>query len=705
MDIDTMVENHFKKNRDIFGFESIAQLIEEAMDSMAAAGIPLAEGDSRPELITEAKGFSAAAFFDSIFTPNMTEAVGEIGTPERDAFLKIMKKIQGNTLKDKLDSVRGFIAGDDTQTDKADKVLSYLVFLKTMAEVFQQYSPSGSGFLLEAFLAGLMKGKQIVDTEEGSLPIVDYTTGGGDPVSLKRLTGGEEGTPIKGSLKNLGAHIAQNPDRGVDYVIAAIHGAEDGGTIEFTQFTINADTFIKYIGKYLKVPPGTSFIAGAKETGGGDDPRMKGVPTSMAGPASPQAIREVESIKDIRARVAKNYPIRVGEIQKALGVDGTAKNPVMVKNKETGQEMPALKANEGPMAKLAMADPAGISQAAKVLITKAKFLPEMIKTSAGKAGADGFNVVFRGAQGELQRHWIEAKSKEEALTKIQEEIPDIDPKKVRLYGKPGTSNIEQAITTLLEFPKRGVFSEENPTGSYLYPFKKSGAGADTPSGTPAQSTILGAMKLLQSAFKEGVGKAPTAGSYFSHGAATHTKGAGGVGVGAESLAQMPPDQQAAFPNWLRENPKEFMAIVNYSTGRAPKEVEPTDDKKTETSLQEMIDRMLAESKEEMLLVEGAEKSKTQFLITQREARSGDPGAIGTIDITRQHLLKVANKYNAVVKERLSPIFITVDSLMGALQSFYINNRIASGEKAATECEALKGNVDAEVSAAKATRKK
>ena len=39
MDIDTMVENHFKKNRDIFGVESIAQLIEEVMDSMEALGI------------------------------------------------------------------------------------------------------------------------------------------------------------------------------------------------------------------------------------------------------------------------------------------------------------------------------------------------------------------------------------------------------------------------------------------------------------------------------------------------------------------------------------------------------------------------------------------------------------------------------------------------------------------------------------------
>ena len=682
MDIDTMVESHFKKNRDVFGFENIAQLIEEVMDSMEAAGIPLTETQKFPGILTEAKGFSAAAFFDSIFTPNMTEAVGEIGTPERDAFLKIMKKIQGNTLKDKLDSVRGFIAGDDAQTDKADKVLSYLVFLKTMAEVFQQYSPSGSGFLLEAFLAGLMKGKQIVDTEEGSLPIVDYTTESGDPVSLKRLTGGEKKTPIKGSIKNLSAHIAQNPARGVDYVIAAIHGAKDGGTIEFTQFTINADSYIEYIGAYVKVPTGASF-------------------TKAAAPA-PIGLQEVESTEEIKARIAKNYPIRVGEIQMALGVNGTKKNPVIeFTDKKTGAQMPALKASLADMGKLAKTDPDGIAKAANILLSKAKFLPELVATKKGKAGEDGFNAVFRGPKGELQRHWIGARSKEEALKKIREAFPDLDPQaQIRLYGEPGTSNIEQALETLKEFPERGLFAEDNPEGSYMYPPKEGGSGKLTPPGTPNEMTIVGAMALVASAFREAVTKVPTAGAYFSHGAVSHSTGGGGIGVGAESLAQMPPDQQAAFPAWLIENPKEFMEMVNYSIGRGPKEAP------AEETLQEMIDQMLAESKEEMLLLEGDEKKdKTQFLITQQQAREGNPGAIGTIEITRPHLLKVANKYNHVVKDRLSPIFISVDNLMAALQSFYVNNRVASGEKASDECEELKANVDLEVSAAKETRKK
>jgi len=688
MDIDTMVESHFKKNRDVFGFESIAKLIEEVMDSMEAGGIPLAEGGSPSELITEAKGFSAAAFFDSIFTPNMTEAVGEIGTPERDAFLKIMKKIQGDTLEAKLDSVRGFIAGDDAQTDKADKVLSYLVFLKTMAEVFQQYSPSGSGFLLEAFLAGLMKGKQIVDTEEGSLPIVDYTTEGGDPVSLKRLTGGEKKTPIKGSIKNLSAHIAQNPDRGVDYVVASIHGAKDGGKIAFWQFTINADTFIEYVGKFIKVPPGTSFGRG---------------PTTAADDLEANVFEEAASKEELIKKVAAQYPFRVGEIQKALGVNGTAKNPVIAgKDEATGQEMPALKGKADTMRKLGEADPAGIAAAAQKLAKQQKFLPELINTSVGKSGDDGFSAVWRSGAGELERQWVPAKSKEEALKLIQKSFPDIDPRAVRFYGKPNVSNIENALATLIEFPKRGL-APEKETGSYLSPHGPSQYGQITPKGTPPEQTILGAMSLLQKAFREAVANLPPVGSYFSKGVGSHTKRGGGEGVGAESLWHMPDEEKAAFPAWMRAHPKEFMAIINYTIGRAPKEAEVDEEAAT---LEEMIDRMLAESKEEMLLVEGgAKKDKTQFLITQQQMMGGDPGFLGSIDITRQHLLKVANKYNAVVKERLSPIFISVDNLMGALQSFYVNNRVASGEKASDECEALKGNVDAEVTAAKATRKK
>jgi len=233
MDIDTMVENHFKKNREIFGFESIAKLIEEVMDSMDAEGIPRLD-ESSEALLTEAEaGFSAAKFFDSIFTPNITEEVGVVDSEARKEFQRSMKQLQGSTLREKLASVKVFMKGDEAMATDAAKVLSYLTFLKAMQEVFRDYSPSGSGFLLEAFLAGLLRGQQVVEvTDEtgGSLPITDYETGTGEPVSLKRLTGGESKTPIKGSLNNLVHHLTlpENQERGITYVIAAIFGDRAG---------------------------------------------------------------------------------------------------------------------------------------------------------------------------------------------------------------------------------------------------------------------------------------------------------------------------------------------------------------------------------------------------------------------------------------------------------------------------------------------
>ena len=79
MDIDTMVENHFKKNRDIFGFEGIAKLIEEVMDSMQGM-----EGAAK--LLQEAGGTPTSESFDWNAIPEIP--ISELGwsdTRTRDA--------------------------------------------------------------------------------------------------------------------------------------------------------------------------------------------------------------------------------------------------------------------------------------------------------------------------------------------------------------------------------------------------------------------------------------------------------------------------------------------------------------------------------------------------------------------------------------------------------------------------------------------
>ena len=52
-DFDEIVENHFKKKRDVFGFESIAALIEEALAEALAqkpSATSLSEAETRPSV-------------------------------------------------------------------------------------------------------------------------------------------------------------------------------------------------------------------------------------------------------------------------------------------------------------------------------------------------------------------------------------------------------------------------------------------------------------------------------------------------------------------------------------------------------------------------------------------------------------------------------------------------------------------------------
>jgi len=65
---------------------------------------------------------------------------------------------------------------------------------------------------------------------------------------------------------------------------------------------------------------------------------------------------------------------------------------------------------------------------------------------------------------------------------------------------------------------------------------------------------------------------------------------------------------------------------------------------------------------------------------------------------------VTRKYNKVVQERLSPIFISVDRLMNRLQMFYAYKKLGAAQQASQECEVLKKNVDEEIKVAAQEKK-
>jgi hypothetical protein len=259
MDIDTMVENHFKKNRDIFGFESIAQLIEEVMDSME--GVPAVV-----KLLQEEMSTPTSESFDWNAIPELPISelgwsdtrTSDVGGPQggqRKLLEDYLNKIQGANLKDKLKNLNQFMVNPDLDSkspgDKIAQILGYLVFYKTLTRVITNFNASSAGFSFESFLAVLTGGEQIATGQE---TIADYKSGD-DYVSLKLYN--EASVEVGGSFQDLVDDLvddAKNNSMIYLVVLKSLQGdgLDQEGTLSFHQFRLNLDNVGNFIAKSSK---------------------------------------------------------------------------------------------------------------------------------------------------------------------------------------------------------------------------------------------------------------------------------------------------------------------------------------------------------------------------------------------------------------------------------------------------------------------
>ncbi len=582
MNIDTLVKSFYSDQ------DETESLINEVMDLMTSAGIPVSPGPLSEQ--AGKSGFSAAKFFDSIFVPNLSEKIGEVNNEAREDFRRSMKQVKGSNLREKIQGVELFMKGDPSMAEDASKVLSYLTFLKCMAQVFQDYSPSGSGFLLEAFLAGLLDGYQVVEITDESgndvtgLPIADYKTGTGEPVSLKRLTGGEKGTPIKGSIVNLTSHLINSPTKALTYVIAAIF--QDKQDVSFYEFEITPENYIFWIGESISID--AEGMAQLKAAAGGEK------------------LNEVS--KERLVDVAKKYRQNVYAIQAAMGIPP--------QSDETGREyfdgrdFPLLKPSK-PLAKSYFLEPKQRKKPGQPA------QPRLLSVDAVKqviAAADRLEKDFKKALKEM------GPAAKELVSSLQTLTPQTD---------------------FEDFYKR----------------------AD------ALSQLFRAQVV-----------APT-GRAFSRGPFNYGKMRDPEGTGKEGkLSALPDDLKEAFPIWMTSEPAQVMALIkrNFSKKKAVSEG---------------------------ALEEAKGDDKTQFQIKQARVIGNSDYFVGTVAVDRKSVLNTTREYNVVVKERLSPIFETLDRLMDRLQMFYSYNKIGAAEQASEQCMVLKTNVDEQIDFAKTTKKK
>ena len=179
------------------------------------------------------RGFSAARFYKTALKSfdAPSEQAGKLGTGERLNFQKyITRNIKGATLSQKIDSINEVAEGSPKEGAKISEIMGTLGALKMLQSALDDFNESTAGFIFEAFLSGLLQGKQITDKVGGALPIedcmffVDPKTGkDGQPVSLKLLS---PNTSIEGSITNLLSffkrkEIAEVVSKlGIEYIVA-----------------------------------------------------------------------------------------------------------------------------------------------------------------------------------------------------------------------------------------------------------------------------------------------------------------------------------------------------------------------------------------------------------------------------------------------------------------------------------------------------
>ena len=316
-ELENLIEEHYsKKQSNKFGFKDLIDLVESLYDDFT----PLLNERKSPSRSTKSMNVEMS-FIPEINVSEMgwsdvsTNEAGEIiKGPQRRLLEDYLSNISGNTLSEKIASLESFYEnGDQTLLDDAEnrsevikKVMSYLVFYKTLTKVITNFNASSAGFSFESFLATLLDGKQIPASGAGT--IADFTTGENIPISLKLYA--EKSLQVGGSYVDLVNDLV-NPKfnhPGMRYVVCTKDlqgkGLEQNGSIKFYQFDIDVNNVANIIGVSSEKSAKCIRIPRAIETADADYDINTTLPSS----------RNMPSIEDLR----KIYEDNVRKNLKAL---------------------------------------------------------------------------------------------------------------------------------------------------------------------------------------------------------------------------------------------------------------------------------------------------------------------------------------------------------------------------------------------------
>jgi hypothetical protein len=237
-------EEYTKKERTITP-DSLLAMIEEViqipLESLNDVEIPA-------DILTEAeKGFSVHLSLPRL-TPS--ESWGDPNSQSRKDIDRIFASITREpSIQARIAHVNSFV--DPVQAERKGRgqrfntILNMMMIIEALQACLNDYSESSSGFVFEGFMAAITGGIQIAGRVGGTLPIEDFVTGDGEPVSLKLLS---PKTPIHGSFTNLVDYLFIRGGTGVPqikYLIGRKNSEGDDVTqLMLLDFIISRDNFV-----------------------------------------------------------------------------------------------------------------------------------------------------------------------------------------------------------------------------------------------------------------------------------------------------------------------------------------------------------------------------------------------------------------------------------------------------------------------------
>jgi len=266
---DILKEEYKKKEEAAFNPQVLMEMIEEVLNTWQ----PLVEdGTSTPRVRTYHISEIPLIPISELGWANADDDV-ESDDPnappsQRRGLEMYLGKIPGDNFVDKLDNVSKILVNGinslpkDNPKQFIQQAMAYLVFYKTLTMAITNFNASAAGFNFEAFLAALMKGRQI--PASGAKTIADITAEIDNervPVSLKLYN--EKGLEVGGSFFDLSNDIIKpNPEWGawieahpefdggaMRYVVCGKvlegEGVEQEGQILFWQFDITRANYFR----------------------------------------------------------------------------------------------------------------------------------------------------------------------------------------------------------------------------------------------------------------------------------------------------------------------------------------------------------------------------------------------------------------------------------------------------------------------------